>query len=178
MAADHVIALGRVVSGHGVRGLARVKPFNPGSPAIEAAQHVLLVDRSGRRKEFAICECRPHGNVYLVGFAGIDSLNALEPWIGADLEIPAGELPAPDEDAVYHHEVLGIEVRTPDGRRVGTLVEVTAMPANDLWVVRSDPDESGAVREHLVPAVAPILSSSDLRARVAVIDPPPGLLEP
>ena len=74
--------------------------------------------------------------------------------------------------------MLGIEVRTPDGRRVGTLVEVTAMPANDLWVVRSDPDESGAVREHLVPAVAPILSSIDLRARVAVIDPPPGLLEP
>ena len=35
-----------------------------------------------------------------------------------------------------------------------------------------------AVREHLVPAVAPILSSIDLRARVAVIDPPPGLLEP
>ena len=46
------------------------------------------------------------------------------------------------------------------------------------FLVRTDPDAEGRSRDCLVPAVAPILASVDLRGRVAVIDPPPGLLDP
>ena len=75
-------------------------------------------------------------------------------------------------------EVACETVRLPDGRRVGTVTAVESMPGNDCWVVRLVPDAEGEARDCLVPAVAPILSRVDLRARVAVIDPPPGLLDP
>jgi len=173
-----IVPLGKVVAGHGVRGLARVKPFNPRSSALASADRVFLVDASGRRARFAIVECRPHKGMYLVGFEGLDSLDALLPWIGSSLEIPVAELPPPGEGEIYHHEAIGLEVRTPDGHRVGTVAAVETMPGNDCWVVRTDPDAEGRVRDCLVPAVAPILSRVDLRERVAVIDPPEGLLDP
>ncbi|MFM7736880.1 MAG: ribosome maturation factor RimM [Alphaproteobacteria bacterium] len=175
---DGIVALGKIVAGHGVRGLARVKPFNPRSPSLEAAEQLTVVDRSGRRREFAIVECRPHKGVYLVGLDGIDSLDALEPWIGSSVGVPGAELQPPGEGEIYHHEAIGLEVRTADGQRVGEVAAVETMPGNDLWVVRTDPDAEGRSRDCLVPAVAPILASVDLRARIAVIDPPPGLLDP
>ncbi len=179
MTADgEIVPLGKVVAGHGVRGLARVKSFAPRSPALEAADHAFLVDAAGRRHRFEIVECRPHKGVYLVGFEGIESLDALLPWIGSAVEIPLAELPPPGEGEIYHHEAIGLEVRLPDGRRVGTVTAVESMPGNDCWVVRLVPDAEGEARDCLVPAVAPILSRVDLRARVAVIDPPPGLLDP
>lgn len=173
-----IVTLGRIVAGHGVRGLARVKPFNTRSPALEASDRVVVADPAGRRRDFEIVECRPHKGLYLMGFDGIDSLDALEPWIGSSVGIPTAELPPPGEGEIYHHEAIGLEVRTPDGRRVGTVAGVETMPGNDLWVVRTDPDAEGHCRDCLVPAVAPILASVDLRDRFAVIDPPPGLLDP
>jgi 16S rRNA processing protein RimM len=156
-----------------------VKPFNPGSPTLRACRDAWLSRRGAEeRMLWRVNECRPHKGLFLLGFEGIDSLDALEPWIGALVEVDRGELAAPNEGEVYHHEALGLTVRTRAGVVVGIVVEVMALPTNDLWVVRQDPPAAGgAAREHLVPAVAPILTEINLRERVATIDPIPGLLE-
>ncbi len=113
----------------------------------------------------------------LAGFEGIDSLDALEPWIGAVVEVELDSLPTPDEGELYHFETIGLQVETTDGEPIGTVVEVMAMPANDLWVVRGPSPSGEGERETLIPAVAPIVERIDLSRRVAVIAPPPGLLD-
>lgn len=174
-----MIPLGKIVAGHGVRGLARVKPFNPGSIALEQCREAwLATPGNAARTAIRVSECRPHGGVFLLRFEGIESLDDLEPWIGSLIEIEAAALPELAEDELYHHEVIGIEVQTLDGSAVGRIVEVMALPGNDVWVVRSaarSPD--GTEQEWLIPAVAPIVQRVDLRGGVAVIDPIPGLLE-
>lgn len=173
-----MIALGSLVAGHGVRGLARVHPFNPGSPALAGAREVWLAPRGGgASRRFDVLACRPHKRAFLLGLAGIDSLDALAPWIGSAVEVPAATLPELDGSEVYHHDVIGLEVRTADGTPIGTIAEVLAMPANDLWVVRGPAGADGRCAEHLVPAVAPIVTRIDLRERCAIIDPVPGLLD-
>lgn len=173
-----MIALGSVVGGHGVRGLARVRPFNPGSPALGAAREVWLSrPGGGPAQRFAVRECRPHKRAFLLGLEGIDSLDALEPWIGGAVEVPASTLPGLEGSEVYHRDVIGLEVRTADGTPIGTIAEVLSMPANDVWVVHGAPDGSGRPREYLVPAVSPIVLRVDLRDRHAVIDAIPGLLD-
>lgn len=175
------LPLGRLVAGHGVRGMARVKPFNPGSPTLRTSSEVWVADRSAStRRRMRVRECRPHQGLFLIRFEGIDSLDDLEPWIGGQIEVDRHVLPAPEEGEVYHHEVVGIEVRTTGGEPIGVVVEVMALPANDVWVVR-DPAGAGAdgkaAREWLIPAVAPIVTRIDLRERFALIDPIPGLLD-
>lgn len=174
-----MIPLGKIVAGHGVRGLARVKPFNPGSTALEERRDVwLALPGDAERRAVHVIECRPHRGLFLLRFEGIESLDDLEPWIGGALEIEAAALPELAADELYHHEAIGIEVQTLDGSAIGRIVEVMALPANDVWVVRGAGRSPGeAEHEWLIPAVAPIVQRIDLRGGVAVIDPIPGLLE-
>jgi 16S rRNA processing protein RimM len=175
---SHVLPLGRLVAGHGVRGLARVKPFNPGSPALQEASEAFL-SRTGstERHRLRVRECRPHGGLFLLRFEGIDSLNDLEPWIGSLVEVDAASLPELAESEIYHHEAIGLAVRTSAGEHLGTVAEVMALPGNDVWVVHGEPADDGKPREWLIPVVAPIVTRIDLRERVAVVEPIPGLLD-
>lgn len=159
------------MGGHGVRGLAKAHPFNPGSPGLLAAEEITLVRPDGNISEtFAVRESRPHKNIILMRMAGLESLNDLEPWIGSEIHLDREQLPAADETGVYHWEALGLEVRTRQGALVGHIEEIQSMPANDLWVVR----DGG--RESLIPVVEPIVVEIDLPAGVAIIDPPAGLV--
>lgn len=179
MVEARVVALGKLVAGHGVRGLARVKPFNPDSPTLRSCAAAWLHrPADGHRERLGIRECRPHHRVFLIAFEGIDSLDALEPWIGSLIEVESQTLPALAQDELYHHEAVGLTVRTTGGELVGTVAEVMALPANDVWVVRCAAPAGGASeREVLIPVVSAIVTRIDLAERVAVVDPIPGLLE-
>lgn len=170
--------MGRLVAGHGVRGLARVKPFNPSSPTLTTCDQLWLVhEASGRRARLRIRENRRHRGHFLLGFEGIDSLNDLEPWIGSTVEAEAGSVPAATDQEVYHFEVLGLEVRTVAGEVLGRVVEVMPLAAQDVWVVHGEAP-TGGHREILLPVVGEWIRELDLVGRFAVIDPPAGLTEP
>lgn len=155
-----------------------MKPFNPTSPTLTTCDRIWLVhERSGRRASFRIRENRRHKGHFLLAFEGIDSLNALEPWIGSSVEAEADLVPEASAGEVYHFEVVGLDVRTVAGETLGTVDEVMALPAQDVWVIRG-PGPDGKPREILLPAVEPVVREIDLAARVAIVDPPAGLVEP
>jgi len=80
--------------------------------------------------------------------------------------VPAAAAKPLAEGAFYHHQLVGLEVLTASGRRVGTLTNVLERPANDVWVVSA---EDGA--EHLLPATRDAVVKVDLEAaRVTVQD--------
>jgi len=171
--------VGKLVAGHGVRGLARVKPFNPSSPTLATCDRVWLSHApSGRRQEFRVRENRRHRGHFLLGFEGIDSLNDLEPWIGSAVEADVACVPAATDDEIYHFEAVGLEVRTTSGERLGTVVEVMALPAQDVWVIDRGPGAPARARELLLPVAPEIVREVDLVARVATVEPPAGLVEP
>lgn len=165
------MAVGRVVAGHGVRGMARINPYNPDSPALLESEELVLAPRDGAAdRTFKLLQSRPHKRVILVQLAGIDSLDELAPWIGSEVQVPKDSLPEAGDNEHYHWEVIGLEVRTTAGEVVGVIEEVQSLPANDLWVVRLDK------RETLVPVVEPILVEVNLADGCAIIDPPDGLI--
>jgi 16S rRNA processing protein RimM len=156
-----------------------VKPFNPTSPTLTTCDRIWLVhERSGRRASFRIRENRRHKGHFLLAFEGIDSLTALEPWIGSSVEVDAALVPVAGAGEVYHFEVVGLEVRTVTGETLGTVSEVLDMPAQDVWVIHGSFGGDGKPREILLPAVEPVVREIDLAARIAIVDPPAGLLDP
>ena len=117
---------------------------------------------------------RPHGGRLCVHFAGVDDRTAAESLTGLMLEserLP-GERPE-DPDEYYDDELVGLEVVTEAGERVGTVTEVLHLPAQDVLAVRAHADAP----EILVPFVAEIVPEVDLDAARVVIRPPAGLLD-
>ncbi len=75
------------------------------------------------------------------------------------------------DDEVYIVDLVGAQVRTEDGARVGTVTDVLQVGPTDLIVVRD------GRREHLVPNVDDFVVRVDPDAGEVVIRPIEGLLE-
>ena len=86
------------------------------------------------------------------------------------------DVPPPEPDEVFLHELLGLRVRlaaaSPTDPDLGILEDVQDAGGTELWHIR---DTQG--REILFPAADELVPEIDLDAGIVVIDPPPGLLE-
>ena len=77
-------------------------------------------------------------------------------------------LPELPEGEYYHHQLLGLNVITDDGRELGALVDILETGANDVYTVR---DADGT--EILLPAIPPVIldiSLVDRQMRVHLLD--------
>jgi len=165
------VAVGEIVGAHALRGLLRVRPYQPSTPAFVAGRRVLL-ERDGAWEELTVTHAGAHGRgMLLLGLDGVADRTAAEALRGTRLLVRRADLPALDDDEYYHHEVLGFTVETVDGAVVGTIAGVMANGIHDVWEVRA------GTREHLIPVVADVVRVIDHDARRVRIDPLPGLLD-
>lgn len=173
MAGADVIHLGDVVKPHGLRG-ELVVAFHAEAPELlDVLSHVLLDDGRGRRTRREVRSWRVHQGRVLLTLQGVADRTAAEALRSHKLFAPAGELPPPDEDEVYLHQLEGCLVVLPDGRELG-VVEGFLAPTEEqeIWAIRTADG-----REILFPAHEESVLDVDLEAGRITIDPPPGLLE-
>ena len=117
---------------------------------------------------------RPHGGRLCLHFTGIDDRTAAESLTGLMLEVERAEDERPqDPDEYYDDALIGLDVLTESGERVGAVTEVLHLPAQDVLAVRA----VAGGREILVPFVAEIVPVVDLDTARIVIRPPAGLLD-
>lgn len=166
-----LVAVGRIGKAHGIRGDAFVEPWTD-APDERFAAGTRLSTEPPARGPLTVESSRQHSGKLVVHFAGLDDRNAVEALRGTVLLVPAAARPPiEDPDEFYDTDLIGLAVRTVDGRRLGPVTDVLHSPAGSLLAV----DVDG--REVLVPFRAEFVPVVDLAAGIAEIDPPDGLLE-
>ncbi|MFR9731299.1 ribosome maturation factor RimM [Saccharopolyspora sp. MS10] len=169
-----VLAVGRVVKPHGVRGEV-VVDVRTDSPELRFAPGAVLgVQRRGAAvpDSLTVTAARPHAGRLLVRFESVDGMDEAERLRGATLTVGADELEATEDPDEFHdHELEGLRVELPTGDEVGVVREVVHTPGGELLSVRTP---EGV--ERLVPFVAEIVPEVDLAGGRVVVDPPEGLL--
>jgi 16S rRNA processing protein RimM len=171
------LVVGHVARPHGTKGEVFVWPLTDHPDAVfSAGQRLLLGDTEGAPGDDAIPveveRARPFKRGLLVGFEGYPDRTAVEPFGGRYLLRPRAELPEPESDEWYYHQLLGMEVETVGGERVGRIREVYELdPTDMLDVVGADG------RSRLIPFAARIVRQVDAEAGRLVIEPPEGLLD-
>jgi 16S rRNA processing protein RimM len=167
--AEPTVVVGKVTRTHGVRGEVSVlvlsevpERFEPGS--------VLQLEDDGR--ELRIESARTDRGRLLVRFRGVADRDAAGELRGRFLAVPEAELPELPDGSWWPHQLEGCEVVTESGRSLGTLIEVVANPANDLWVARD------GERETLVPALREVIVEVDVGAKRVVVREIPGITAP
>ncbi|MEO8667813.1 MAG: ribosome maturation factor RimM [Bauldia sp.] len=157
---------------HGIKGDVRVKPFTDDRLAIRRYGPLLAAD--GRR--FDIEAVRPAAgsspDMLIVRFKGIASREAAEALTGTELSVPRTQLPEPDEDEFYHADLVGLDVVTADGARLGRVVAVQNFGAGELLEIA--PPAGTSIFLPFTRAAVPTI---DLAAGRVIIAPPAGLLE-
>lgn len=175
MPARTQLRVGRLSRAHGLKGAIKVELFtdDPGRRFVPGARFALQVPTSSKwhGKSIELVELRVYNGSPVAFFAGVTDRTEAESLVKAVLwvEQDPTELPA-EPDAWYVHQLAGLEVWR-DGERIGRVVRVDPLPAQDMLIV----DVAGS--EVMVPFVKAIVPDVDLRAGRITVTPPPGLFE-
>jgi 16S rRNA processing protein RimM len=153
-----VIRVGQVVGVFGVRGALKVTSLTDFDDRFASGSRLYL---SGAARE--VEWSRAQRAQLVVKLRGLDDRTVAEGQRGQYLEVPEEAAHALPEDAWYHDQLVGLEVRTESGRGLGRVAEVLENPANDVWVAR------GETGETLLPAIRDAVVSVDLEAGVITV---------
>ena len=125
------LVVGRLRKPHGLKGEFTVFPLTSTPQAVFTAGSTLMrVDLGGTEQGEVVLEsAKPYHREWLVKFEGADGREALEPWRGLFLAMPADQLAPPAEGEVYLHELEGFSVRLPDETPLGLVSAVYELSA-------------------------------------------------
>jgi 16S rRNA processing protein RimM len=104
----------------------------------------------------------------LVRFRGVKNPEEAGLYRNTWVYVPTADRPALPEGEYYHHQLIGLNVISDEGRELGTLVDILETGANEVYVVR---DANGD--EVLLPAISPVIldiSLADRQIRVHLLD--------
>lgn len=171
------LVVGHLNKVHGTRGELFVWPLTDHPESTFAPGVILyLGGEEGKapdpgRPTLAVESARPFRRGFLLRLAGVTTRNQAEYLRGCYLFRPRTDLVALGEGEIFYHQLLGMEVRTVGGEKVGRIEEVYELAPADLLAVRGP----GGV--HYIPFLKSIVREVDVQERVMVIDPPEGLLD-
>jgi 16S rRNA processing protein RimM len=168
---DEMAVIGRIARAHGIRGQVIVnletdfpeERFRPGAQ--------VFVNRGGSVAPVTITTARFQQGRPVIGIEGIADMNAATTLAGLELRVPRESLAALPENTFYHHDLIGCEVETSDGARIGLVKEVESTGGGSRLVV------DGARGEVLIPLAAEICTTIDPERKRIVVNAPDGLLD-
>ncbi len=161
------VAVGRINATWGLRGHVKVTPLTSNPQRIQPGA-VLLV--RGEPRE--VLDVRYPKGFPCVVFEGYEDATAANALRGTLIEIEDADLPALDAGEYYVHDLVGLEVVTTEGERLGRLAEVLRTGANDVYIVRRKGE-----RDLLLPAIGDVIAEVDLDGGRMVVELLPGLLD-
>jgi 16S rRNA processing protein RimM len=164
-AVEPPIAVGRILGPWGVRGGLKVSSYSRSSDRfvpgtrVYAGKTPLVVEMARKQKGH-----------FVVQFTTVSSLGAAHALQGAELTVPATELPVQPDGSYYQFQLIGLAAETPLGEKLGTITRILETGANDVYLIER-PDGS----ELLVPAISDVVKQVDVGGGRIVVDPPAGL---
>lgn len=161
------IVIGTVVAPFGVRGELKVMARTDFPERFDKGQSVTVKTAQGKRFASRVERSIPHKGGITLKIEGVDDRNAAEDLRGAEFVIDRSEVAELPEGSFYLFDLIGLKVVTYDGRDLGEVVQIMQGGANDVY------ETSSGV---LIPGIKQIVVKIDIKDRLMVIHPIPGLL--
>ncbi len=156
MARRRFLEAGKIVATQGLRGDVRVEPWCDG-PSFLLRFGSFYFD--GGKSCRAVASSRAHGQIAVIRFEGIDTVEAAMPLVRRVIYIDREEVTLP-AGSYFEADLIDLDVvDDASGKRYGKLTEVMHTGANDVYAVR---DEAGG--EVLIPAIADVVAAVVLDA--------------
>lgn len=155
---EKTLTVAQILKPQGIRGEIKVKALTDSAEDLSAFARV-FIDGA----EYKLLRVRPQGDCAFITLKGIADRNAAELLRGKDVVALREDAPPLPEGRYYLVDVIGCEVITDGGRRLGSICDIT--PAKtDIYVV-----DTG---ERQVPFVAAegVLISVDVESKTVTVD--------
>jgi 16S rRNA processing protein RimM len=158
------VAIGVVVTPHGVRGTLRVRALGAGKHLRVGKEPVV----AGVRRRISSARQTPKG--YLLDLDGVESRSDAKPLRGEQLLLDREELDATEEGEFYVADLIGLTAVNEADEVLGTVADTFETAAHEVLVVR---DEKGR-QDLYLPFTMEHVPQVDLQTGRIVVRPPEG----
>jgi len=163
-----MVPIGRFGAPHGIRGEIKFKPYDGLEDFIW--DEVSIITPKGL-KTLIVKKIRRQMDFFLLTLNGLNQREEAAQLTGAEVSIPEVKLPEPPEGEYYYKDLLGLAVRTDDGRDLGEITRVfSAGGGNDVFEIK------GPLGEVLVPVIEETIKEVNIKEKVVVVHLLEGLL--
>ncbi len=157
---------------HGIKGEIKVFPTTDNIERFDYLKEIVMdCGRDGMR-DFTVVGCRYFKNTVIIKLKGIDDINDIEKYKGADIFVTRENAQPLEEDEYYIADILGADVFSDEGEKLGVLKECLQTGANDVYVVTMN---NG--KEALFPVIKECVLDIDTENKKVVVHIMPGLLD-
>ena len=133
MTETELICVAAIAGAFGVKGEVKLKPFTEEpetcltlGPLLDEAGEVFLTPTSHRKmKDFLVVKALQ-----------VKTREEAEALKSTKLYVPKSALPEPDEDEFYFSDLVGLDVKTVDGKRMGKVIAVHDFGAGDMLEIK------------------------------------------
>lgn len=168
---NDMLRVGVYTSTHGVRGEINVYPttddvgrFYKGLP--------LFIDTGKEQIPVTVERVKLFKNMVILKFVGIDNINDIERYKGHDLLVSREHAVALEEGEYFICDIIGAEVVTEEGEKLGTLKDVLQTGANDVYVITLNDG-----REVLFPVIPDCVKDVNTEEKRVVVHVMKGLID-
>ena len=155
---------GNISGVFGVKGLIKVFSFtDPRENILRYAPWILK--KNGLSQEVRVLNGQRHGNTVIAELEGVTDRDAAAALMGWEIFISKQQLPKTGADEYYWNDLIGLNVETASGVKLGAVDHLLETGANDVLVVMD------GETERLIPFLQQqTVLSIDLAARLIIVD--------
>ena len=169
---NNLVPVGRVRRPTGIHGALLVEVYSGNLCRFAVGDLVVI-----RGSEHQVVATGRSGKAAKINLAGVDSIETANFFRDAELLVSPETLPENPEGVYYHFEIMGANVKTLEGRKLGVITEIIETGSNDVMVVTPRPRFGNKKTEDIMlPVLEGVIIDVDKVNCVVTVDPPAGLL--
>lgn len=167
---NNYLRVGVISSTHGIKGEAKVFPTTDDANRFKTLKQVVL-DTGKEKLTLEIEGVKFFKQMVILKFKGIDDINDIEKYKGKDLLVSRDNAVKLEKDEYFIYDLIGSEIYTDEGNKLGILTEILTSSANDVYVVKM---ENG--KEVLLPSIKECILDIDAENKKITVHVMNGLL--
>lgn len=164
------LKIGQIINTHGVKGEVKVYPLTDDIKRFGKLKNVLM--KSGEEFiEIKVEGVKYFKNLVIIKLATINNMNEAEKYKNQYIFVDRKNAVKLEKDAYFIADLIGLEIYTEDGEKLGKLASVFTTGSNDVYEVKQ---ENGKIV--LLPAIKDVIKVVDIENGKMIINLLEGLL--
>ena len=162
--------IGQIVNTFGIKGEVKVNPFTDDIEQFERLKSI-LVEKNKKLLEVEIENVRYQKHLVILKLKNIEDMNTAEKYKGCYIKIHRKDARKLPDGTYFIADIIGSEVITDDGQKLGKVDDIYNTGSNDICVVK---DELG--KQILLPGIKDVILDIDIEKQVVTVHLLEGLI--
>ena len=169
---EKYLEIGQIVNTFGIKGMVKVKPFTENTKKRFDNLKNVYIKTKKEQKQYEVEEIKYHKEMVLVKFKGIENIEEAEKLRNSYLVIDRNEEEPLEEGTYYIVDMIGLEVYTDEGEKLGILDDVFKSNMScDMYIVKNELGKTITL-----PAIEEVIKDIDMKKRKITVHLVPGLM--